>query len=183
MPDGRHHDPHIEGELIRAGLCEEVPLKEHAGPFAELNNRTGHAFGPEGKMRRGIEYDGVEVCDMADLVRTLGAGVLAGHDIAAQVDGDGVRAVHPAFLAKGLDGSPPLDRGIKFVDALSEAKGIGILDQSFEDRACEAVQLGRLEASRPDSSCGIIDIHHALEPDEDAGPTFSANQALRARRS
>ena len=36
MPDGRHHNPHVEGELIRAGLCEEVALKEHAGSFADL---------------------------------------------------------------------------------------------------------------------------------------------------
>ena len=103
MPDGRHHDPHIEGKLVGAGLCEEVTLKEHAGPFAELNNRAGHAFGPEGKMRRCIERDGVEVRDMADLVSPFCADVLTSHDIAAQVDGDGVRAVHAAFLAQGLD--------------------------------------------------------------------------------
>ena len=103
MPDGRHHDPHIEGKLIRAGLCEEVALKEHAGPFAELNNRTGHAFRPEGEVRRSVEGDGIEVRDIADFVRPLGAGVLTGHDIAAQVDGDGVWAVHAAFLAQGLD--------------------------------------------------------------------------------
>ena len=36
MPDGRHHNPHVEGELIRAGLCEEVALKEHTGSFADL---------------------------------------------------------------------------------------------------------------------------------------------------
>ena len=36
MPDGRHHNPHVEGELIRAGLCEEVALKEHAGPFGVI---------------------------------------------------------------------------------------------------------------------------------------------------
>jgi transposase len=54
MPDGRHHDPHIEGKLVGAGLCEEVALKEHAGPFAELNHWTGHAFRAEGKMRRCI---------------------------------------------------------------------------------------------------------------------------------
>jgi len=40
MPDGRHHDPHIEGELVGTGLCKEVALKEHAGPFAELDHRT-----------------------------------------------------------------------------------------------------------------------------------------------
>ena len=103
MPDGRHHNPHVEGELIRAGLCEEVALKEHAGPFAELNNRASHALGPEGEVRGGIQCDRVEVRDMADLVRALGSGVLAGHDFAALVDGDSVGAVHAAFLAKGLD--------------------------------------------------------------------------------
>jgi uncharacterized protein (DUF2342 family) len=46
---------------------------------------------------------------MADFVRALSAGVLTGHDIAAQVDGYGVRAVHPAFLADGLDMPPALD--------------------------------------------------------------------------
>ena len=99
MPDGRHHDPHIEGELVGTGLCEEVALKEHAGPFAELNNRAGHAFRPEGEVRRSVEGDGIEVRDMADLVRAFGTGVLTGHDIAAKVDRDGIRAVHAAFLA------------------------------------------------------------------------------------
>ena len=99
MPDCRHHDPHIEGKLIRAGLCEEVAFKEHAGPFAELNDRADHAFRPEGEVRRSVEGDGIEVRDMADLVRALGAGVLTGHDIAAKVDRDGVGAVHAAFLA------------------------------------------------------------------------------------
>ena len=65
MPDGRHHDPHIEGELVGAGLCEEVALKEHAGPFAELDNRTGHAFRPEGEVRGSVEGDGIEVGDVA----------------------------------------------------------------------------------------------------------------------
>ena len=79
------------------------------------------------------------VRDMADLVRPLGPCVLTGHDIAAQVDGYGVRAVHAALLAKGLDGPPALDRGVEFVDALAEAKGVGIFDQSLEDRTGEAV--------------------------------------------
>ena len=65
MPDGRHHNPHVEGELIRAGLWEEVALKEHAGSFAELNDRAGHAFRPEGEVRRSVEGDGIEVRDMA----------------------------------------------------------------------------------------------------------------------
>ncbi len=38
MPYGRHHDPHIEGKLVGAGLLEELTLEEHAGPLAELNN-------------------------------------------------------------------------------------------------------------------------------------------------
>ena len=59
MPDGRHHDPHIEGKFICAGLCEEVALEKHAGPLAELNNRTGHAFRPEGEVRRSVEDYGV----------------------------------------------------------------------------------------------------------------------------
>ncbi len=96
MPDGRHHDPHIEVKLIRAGLCKKVALKEHAGPFAELNNRTGHAFGPEGGVRRSVEGDGIEVCNIADLVRAFGA-----------------EAVHPTFLAQGLDRPPALDGPIQ----------------------------------------------------------------------
>ena len=59
MPDGYHHDPHIEGKLVGAGLCEEVTLKEHAGPFAEFNNRASHAFRPEGEARRGVGDYGV----------------------------------------------------------------------------------------------------------------------------
>ena len=38
MPNGRHHDPHIEGKLVGAALLEEVPFKKHAGPLAELND-------------------------------------------------------------------------------------------------------------------------------------------------
>jgi hypothetical protein len=71
-------------------------------------------------VRGGIQCDRVEVCDMADLVRALGSGVLTSHDFAAQVDGDGVRAVHAAFLAKGLDGPPALDGRVEFIDALAE---------------------------------------------------------------
>ena len=37
-------------------------------------------------MRCGFEGNGVEVSDMADLMRPLSTGVLAGHGIAAQVD-------------------------------------------------------------------------------------------------
>ena len=73
-------------------------------------------------MRRGIERDATEVIDMTDLVHALSPGVLAGHDVPAQMDSDGVGAVHPAFLAKGLNGPPPLDRRIEFPDALAEAK-------------------------------------------------------------
>lgn len=46
MPDRRHHDPHVEGKLIRTGLLEELPLEEHAGSLAELNNGAFHAFLP-----------------------------------------------------------------------------------------------------------------------------------------
>jgi hypothetical protein len=102
MPDGRHHDPEVKGKLVGAALIEEFPLKEHAGPFAELNHRTGHAFGPEGEVRRGVEGDGVEVRDMADLVRPLRTGVLAGHDIAAQIDRDGVGLCMAHFSSRVL---------------------------------------------------------------------------------
>ena len=64
MPDRCHHDPHIEGKLVSTGLCKEVALKEHAGPFAELDNRTGHAFRPEDEVRRSVEGDGIEVRDI-----------------------------------------------------------------------------------------------------------------------
>ena len=60
MPDSRHHDPHIEGKLIDAGLREEFALKEHAGSLAKLNDRARHALGPESKVRRGVERDGVK---------------------------------------------------------------------------------------------------------------------------
>ena len=119
MPNRRHHDPEVEGNLISAGLREEVAFEEHAGPFAELDNRAGHAFGPEGKMRRSVERDGVEVIDMTNLVRPLSTGVLTGHNIAAQIHCDGVLTVHAAFLAQRLDGPPALDGGVEFVDALA----------------------------------------------------------------
>jgi hypothetical protein len=138
MPDGRHHDPHIEGKLIRAGLSEEVALKEHAGPFAELNNRAGHAFRPEGEVRRSVEGYGIEVRDMADFVRALGAGVLTGHDIAAQVDGYGVGAVHATFLAQGLDRPLTLDGGVKFVDTLAKTWFYG----TGENKVLDLIQFG-----------------------------------------
>ncbi len=40
MPDRRHHYPHIEGKLIGTALLEELPVEEHAGPLAELNDRA-----------------------------------------------------------------------------------------------------------------------------------------------
>lgn len=86
MPDGRHHDPHIEGKLVGAALLEELSFEEHAGPLAELNDGACHALVPEGKMRRGIERDGVKVGHMTDLVRPLRTGVLTSHDIAARFD-------------------------------------------------------------------------------------------------
>lgn len=73
-------------------------------------------------MRRSIERDCVEVCHMSNLVHALRPGVLAGHDIPAQINCDGVWAVHPTFLAKCLDGPAALDSSIELVDALAEAK-------------------------------------------------------------
>ncbi|MEI6799929.1 MAG: hypothetical protein WCO04_12045 [Pseudomonadota bacterium] len=96
MPDGRHHDPHIEGELVGAGLCKKVTLKELTGPFEELDNRTSHAFRPEGEVRRGIEGDGVEVRDMADLVRAFGVKVNLS---VALVQTDCFLRCHCGFLA------------------------------------------------------------------------------------
>jgi hypothetical protein len=130
MPDRRHHYTEVKRKLIGTALLEELPLKEHAGPLAELNDGACHAFLPERKMRRDVEGYRVEVGDMANFVRPLGPCVLTGHDIAAQVDGYGVRAVHAALLAKGLDGPPALDRGVELVDALAEAEGRGRLGPS-----------------------------------------------------
>ena len=59
MPNRRHHDPKVERKLIGAGLREEFSLKEHAGPFAELNNWAGHALFAVRKMRRRVERDGI----------------------------------------------------------------------------------------------------------------------------
>ena len=117
MPDSRHNDPHIKCKLIGAGLCEKVALKEHAGPFAELDNWAGHAFGAEGKMGGSVQRNFIKRFYMANFMRALGAGVLAGHDIAAQIDGDCVFAVHPAFLAKGFDWAASLDGGVELVKA------------------------------------------------------------------
>lgn len=38
MPDGGHQYPRIECELVGAALLEELPLEEHAGSLAELND-------------------------------------------------------------------------------------------------------------------------------------------------
>ena len=85
-------------------------------------------------MRRGVERDIVERADMPDLMHNLRASVLTGHNVPAQVDRDGVGAVHAAFLAEGFDRPAALDSGIELVDALSEAKSIRILDPRLEDR-------------------------------------------------
>jgi hypothetical protein len=121
-------------------------------------------------MRRGIERDGVEVGDMTDLVYALRTCVLAGHDVPAQIDGNGVGAVHPAFLADGFDGPATLNRSKELVDALPETESIRVLDQCLEDRPCQAVQLRGLEPPCPDGGRCVIDIHDALEPDEDVRP-------------
>ena len=163
MPDGRHHDPHIEGEFVCAALLEEVPLKEHARPLAELNDGARHAFGPEGKMRRGVEGNGLEVRHMPNLVHPLRPGVLTGHDVTEKVNCDGVRAVHPAFLGEGLDGTPPLNRGVELVDALAEAESIRIVNQSLKNRPRQAVQLRGLEPPCPDGGRCAIEIDHAIE--------------------
>ena len=133
MPDSRHHDPHIKCKLIGAGLCEEVALKEHAGPFAELDNWAGYAFGAEGKMGGCIQRNFIKRFYMANFMRSLGAGVLTGHDITAQIDGDGILAVHPAFLAKGLDWAAALDGGVEFVKARAKTKGVWVLDERLKD--------------------------------------------------
>jgi hypothetical protein len=126
MSDGRHHDPHVERKLVRTGLREDVALEEHAGPFAKLNDWAGHALWPEGKMRRGVEGDGIKLRHMANFVRAFRASVLTSHDIAAQVDGNSILTVHPALQAQCLDRPPALDRGIEFVDPLAETKGVHI---------------------------------------------------------
>lgn len=76
-------------------------------------------------MRRGVERDALKVGDVTNHVHALRTSVLTGHDIPAQVDGDGVRAIHPAFLAKGLGGPAALDRGVELIDALAEAEAFG----------------------------------------------------------
>ena len=76
-------------------------------------------------MRRGVERDALKVGDVTNHVCTLSTSVLTGHDIPAQVDGDGVRPIHPAFLAKGLGGPAALDRGVELIDALAEAEAFG----------------------------------------------------------
>lgn len=38
MPDGGHHDPHVERELVGTALLEKLPVEEHAGPLAELKD-------------------------------------------------------------------------------------------------------------------------------------------------
>ena len=86
----RHHDPHIKRKLVGAALLEEVALEEHAGSFAELDDGARHALVSEGKMRRGSECDRINVINMADLVLTLRPCVLAGNDVAAQINGDRV---------------------------------------------------------------------------------------------
>ena len=98
MPHRRHRDPHIKSKLVGAALLEKVSLQEHAGSLAELNDRAFYAFLAEGKMGGRIERDVLKRLDMSDLVRALRHGVLAGNDVAAEIDGDGIFSVHPALL-------------------------------------------------------------------------------------
>jgi len=51
--------------------------------------------------------------------------VLTGHDIAAQIDGDGILSVHPAFLAKGFDWAASLEGGVEFVKERTKTKAFG----------------------------------------------------------
>ena len=130
-------------------------------------------------MRRGIKRDGVKLGYMADLVHPFGPGVLTGHDIAAQIDGDGVFPVHAAFLAEGLNGALALDRGIELVDPLTEAKSVRILNQRLEDRPRQAFQLRGLEPPSPDGGRCVIHIHDALKPDEDFLPDLFGELGLK----
>jgi len=103
MPDRRHHDSDVEGELIRTGLLEELPVEEHAGPLAELNDRACHAFLPKGKMRRGVECNVIKFCDLTNLLHALRTGILAGHDVPALIESNSIFAIHPTVLAEGVD--------------------------------------------------------------------------------
>ena len=38
IPDRRHHDPHVKGELVGTALLKELALEEHAGPLTKLHN-------------------------------------------------------------------------------------------------------------------------------------------------
>ena len=115
-------------------------------------------------MRCSVERDGAKVSYMPNLVHALCPRVLTGHNVPAQVDGDGVGAVHPAFLAEGFDGPLALNRGIELVATLPEAEGIWFLDQCFKDRPRQAVQFCGLKPPRPDGSRGLSIREFVLTP-------------------
>ena len=58
-----------------------------------------HIPPPESKMRRGVESNFLKGLSMTVLMHALGSCVLAGHDVAAGVNGDGVASVHTTILA------------------------------------------------------------------------------------
>ena len=103
MPHSRHYDPHVEGKLLGTALIKELPLKEHARPFTELNDRACHAFLPKGKMRRGVECNVIKFCDLTNLLHALRTGILAGHDAPAQIESNSIFAIYPTVLAEGVD--------------------------------------------------------------------------------
>jgi hypothetical protein len=105
-------------------------------------------------MRRSVERDSIEVSNMPNLVHPLRPGVLTGHDVAAQIDGNCILTVHAAFLAKSFDGTAALYGGIELVDALSEAKSVRILNQRLEDRPCKAVQ--SVDFMRSPGQCKLL---------------------------
>ena len=71
-----------------------------------------------------------------------------------------------------------LNRRIELVDALAEAKSVRVLDQRLKDRLRKAVQFCGHKPPGPDGGCGIINIHHALEADEDVRPNFLDEQGF-----
>ncbi len=78
-------------------------------------------------MRRRIKRNFLEGLDMAYFVHALGAGILAGHDIAHEINSYIVSAVHPAFLPQRRDRSAVYKAADEPIQAFSKAKGIRIV--------------------------------------------------------
>ena len=83
-------------------------------------------------MCRCVQRDRIKVINMADLVLALRPCVLAGHDVAAQIDSDRIFPVHATLLSKRFNGPPGPERGKEVSEPLVEPEASRVGGKTFK---------------------------------------------------